>query len=48
MARRPEAELEMLREVKGQLKLGTGVIDIKDNEVDTPDQVPRRIERAAR
>ena len=48
MARRPEAELEMLREVKAQLKLGIGVIDIKDNEVETPDQVARRIERAAR
>jgi methionine synthase II (cobalamin-independent) len=48
MARRPEAELEMLREVKAQLKLGIGVIDIKDNEVETPDQVARQIERAAR
>jgi 5-methyltetrahydropteroyltriglutamate--homocysteine methyltransferase len=47
MARRPEAELEMLRDVKEQLKLGIGVIDIKDNEVETPDRVARRIERAA-
>jgi 5-methyltetrahydropteroyltriglutamate--homocysteine methyltransferase len=47
MARRPEHELEMLREVKPQLKLGIGVIDIKDNEVETADQVARRIERAA-
>jgi 5-methyltetrahydropteroyltriglutamate--homocysteine methyltransferase len=48
MARRPEPELELLREVKPQLKLGIGVIDIKDNEVETADQVARRIERAAR
>jgi 5-methyltetrahydropteroyltriglutamate--homocysteine methyltransferase len=48
MARRPEAELEVLREVKAQLGLGIGVIDIKDNEVETPDRVARRIERAAR
>jgi len=48
MARRPEPELEMLREVKSELDLGIGVIDIKDNEVETPDQVARRIERAAR
>jgi 5-methyltetrahydropteroyltriglutamate--homocysteine methyltransferase len=48
MARRPEAELEVLREVKPQLGLGIGVIDIKDNEVETPDRVARRIERAAR
>jgi 5-methyltetrahydropteroyltriglutamate--homocysteine methyltransferase len=47
LARRPETELEMLREVKGSLRLGIGVIDIKDNEVETPDQVARRIERAA-
>src|SRR5262245_19444408 len=47
MVRRPEAELEMLREVKAKLKLGIGVIDIKDNEIETPDQVARRIERAA-
>ena len=48
MARRPEPELEMLREVKSGLGLGIGVIDVKDNEVETPDQVARRIERAAR
>ena len=47
MARRPEAEMGMLREVKGELKLGIGVIDIKDNEVETPDRVARRIECAA-
>jgi 5-methyltetrahydropteroyltriglutamate--homocysteine methyltransferase len=48
MARRPESELEVLREVKAELGLGIGVIDVKDNEVETPDQVARRIERAAR
>src|SRR5262249_56140786 len=48
LARRPEAELEGLREVKPQLGLGIGVIDIKDNEIETPDRVARRIERAAR
>jgi 5-methyltetrahydropteroyltriglutamate--homocysteine methyltransferase len=48
MARRPGAEVEVLREVKPQLGLGIGVIDVKDNEVETPDQVAERIERAAR
>jgi 5-methyltetrahydropteroyltriglutamate--homocysteine methyltransferase len=47
IARRPEAELEVFREVKPYLGLGIGVIDIKDNEVETPDEVARRIERAA-
>lgn len=48
IARRPEAELSMLKEVKSTLRLGIGVIDIKDNEVETPEKVASRIERAAR
>jgi len=47
MARRPDAELEMLREVRDDLGLGIGVIDIKDNEVESPETVARRIEAAA-
>lgn len=47
LARRPDNELEMLREVKAEIGLGIGVIDIKDNVVETPDQVAARIERAA-
>jgi 5-methyltetrahydropteroyltriglutamate--homocysteine methyltransferase len=45
-ARRGQAELEVFRDVKPELKLGLGVIDIKDNEVETPDTVARRIEQA--
>jgi 5-methyltetrahydropteroyltriglutamate--homocysteine methyltransferase len=48
IARRPEAELQLLREVKPELGLGIGVIDIKDNEVETPELVAQRIERAAK
>ncbi len=47
MARRPAEELSLLREVKPQLGLGIGVIDIKDNEVETAEEVARRIEKAA-
>jgi len=47
MARRPESELEVLREVKAELGQGIGVIDVKDTEVETPDRVARRIERTA-
>jgi len=47
IARRPEVELNMLKEVKSSLGLGIGVIDIKDNEVETAEKVARRIERAA-
>lgn len=48
IARRPEVELSMLKEVKPSLGLGIGVIDIKDNEVETPEKVAQRIERAAK
>ena len=48
IARRPPAELELLKDVRPELGLGIGVIDIKDNEVETTDEVARRIERAAR
>lgn len=47
IARRPPRELSLLRDVKPSLGLGIGVIDIKDNEVETPEEVARRIERAA-
>ena len=47
LARRPAAELTMLRDVRPTLGLGIGVIDIKDNEVETPETVARRIEKAA-
>jgi 5-methyltetrahydropteroyltriglutamate--homocysteine methyltransferase len=47
IARRPQQELTMLRDVKPELGLGIGVIDIKDNEVESAEQVARRIETAA-
>ena len=48
MARRPQEELSMLREVKSSIGLGIGVIDIKDNQIETPEQVAARIEHAGR
>ena len=47
VARRPSAELAALASSRPTLGLGIGVIDIKDNEVETPDEVARRIEAAA-
>ncbi|MEZ6072691.1 MAG: cobalamin-independent methionine synthase II family protein [Pirellulales bacterium] len=47
VARRPHDELAVLADVDKRIDLGIGVIDIKDNEVETPDCVARRIERAA-
>jgi len=47
IARRPREELTLLKDVKPELGLGIGVIDIKDNEVETPAIVAARIEAAA-
>jgi 5-methyltetrahydropteroyltriglutamate--homocysteine methyltransferase len=47
-ARRGDEELELFRELRPGLALGVGVIDIKDNEVETPEEVARRIEKAVR
>lgn len=46
MAHRPDAELGALRDVDASLRLGIGVIDVKVNTVETPEEVARRIERA--
>ncbi len=45
-ARRGYDELEIFRDLKPGIALGVGVIDIKDNEVESPDEVARRIARA--
>ncbi len=45
-ARRGYDELEAFRDLRPDIALGIGVIDIKDNEVETPDVVASRIERA--
>ena len=46
-ARRGYDELEIFRDLRNDIALGVGVIDIKDNVVETPELVARRIERAA-
>ena len=43
-ARRGYGELKTFKELRDDIALGVGVIDIKDNEVETPDEVARRIE----
>ncbi len=48
MARRPEGELHCLKEVRTGIQLGIGVIDIKDNHVEAPEEVARRLDRAER
>src|SRR5439155_14054454 len=49
LARRSgESELEALRALRPEIGIGLGVVDIKDNAVEAPDEIARRIERAAR
>ena len=45
-ARRGYDELAVFRDLRDDIALGIGVVDIKDNEVERPDEVARRIERA--
>jgi 5-methyltetrahydropteroyltriglutamate--homocysteine methyltransferase len=46
LARRPDSDLEALKQVRPEISLGLGVIDIKDNQVESPEEVARRIETA--
>ena len=46
LAHRPARDLEALREIEPRIALGIGVIDVKVNPVETPDEVAGRIERA--
>jgi len=45
-ARRSYDELEAFNELKPEIKLGIGVLDIKDNEVESTDVIASRIEKA--
>ncbi|MHB8621319.1 MAG: cobalamin-independent methionine synthase II family protein, partial [Chloroflexota bacterium] len=48
MAVRPEEELAVFGDLPPSIGIGAGVIDIKTNRVETPDDVARRIDAAAR
>jgi len=45
--RRPSEEITMLREVKPKMRFGVGVIDVKDLQIESSEQVANRIERLA-
>lgn len=47
-ARRGYDEVEVLKDVRPELDIGIGVIDVKDNAVETPDEVAGRIEQAVK
>lgn len=44
LAHRPVEDLEALAQIDSRLSLGIGVIDVKVNHIETPDEVARRIE----
>ncbi len=46
LARRPASDLEALKDVDAQLGIGLGVVDIKVNHIETPEEIARAIERA--
>ena len=48
MAHRPPEDLTPLREVDSRMKLGIGVVDVKINHVETPQEIAASIERAER
>jgi 5-methyltetrahydropteroyltriglutamate--homocysteine methyltransferase len=48
LARRPLPDLVALQDVDPRIGIGVGVIDIKINHVETPDEVARALERAER
>lgn len=48
VARRETDEIQWLREIRSDIGLGIGVIDIKDNEVESPSVVAGRIEHAVK
>jgi 5-methyltetrahydropteroyltriglutamate--homocysteine methyltransferase len=46
MAHRPEDDLTAMKDVDPRIKIGLGVIDVKVNHIETPDEIAARIERA--
>jgi 5-methyltetrahydropteroyltriglutamate--homocysteine methyltransferase len=46
MAHRPADDLIAIKEVDPRIRIGLGVVDVKINHVETPDEIAARIERA--
>jgi 5-methyltetrahydropteroyltriglutamate--homocysteine methyltransferase len=47
-ARRGFSELEAFRDLEPRIGMGLGIVDIKDNEIETPELLAGRMEQAAR
>jgi len=48
LAHRPSSDLDALRDLDSRIGIGIGVIDIKVNQVETPEDVARALEHAER
>ena len=48
LSHRPAQDLEALKEAAPRVSFGLGVVDVKINQIETPDEVARRIDHAAR
>jgi 5-methyltetrahydropteroyltriglutamate--homocysteine methyltransferase len=48
MAHRPDDDLVAMKEVDPRIKIGIGVIDVKVNHIETPDEIAARIGHAER
>lgn len=46
LAHRPVEDLDALKDVDPRIKMGIGVIDVKVNQVETPDEIAKRMELA--
>ena len=48
LAHRPASDLEALKEIRDDLDIGIGVVDIKVNHIETAEEIARRIENAVK
>jgi 5-methyltetrahydropteroyltriglutamate--homocysteine methyltransferase len=46
LAHRPADDLQALKEIRPEIGIGIGVVDVKVNQIETPDEIARRIEAA--
>ena len=46
LAHRPPSDLEALRDIAPRMGLGLGMVDIKVNHIETPEEIARALERA--
>ena len=48
LAHRPQSDLDALQEIDPRIGIGIGVVDIKVNHIETPEEIARSIEAAAK